>query len=156
MLVMATCLASGPCCAARTTSLMTATVFQGLAVAQVTGLGFGGILPGASGTVVLAPDGSRQASDGITLVGAGPSPCAAEFSVSGQQGASYYIVLPDSLDISDGRQSLTVGEFTSSPKSSGLLAAGAGTVKVGATLHIIGDQAPGAYEAEFDVVLSYN
>lgn len=156
LLMMALGLATATCFAARATAMITATIRPGFAVCSAQGLRFGAISSGSVGTVAVSTAGFRTASRGVRLVESEAVTSSAECVVSGGLGAGYYVILPESVTVSDGSHSMTVADFRSSPRASGAVAGGTGRLKVGATLRVKGNEAPGAYEGSFDIVLSYN
>jgi hypothetical protein len=122
---------------------------------------FGNVAVNASsGTVVLAADGSRTATGGVTLPGTSGTVTAASFDVAGEGAYTYSITLPSSVTITrnSGTETMTVDAFTSSPSSTGTLTAGAQTLTVGATLNVGASQVPGTYVSgtAFTVTVSYN
>jgi hypothetical protein len=154
--VVAIVIAAAPGFAARGTALASATICPGVAVSRVSNLDFGAIPSGAVGTVVVTTAGSRTASGGIALEGLGAPPSAAEFAVSGREGMSYAITLPERVAVSDGRHSLTVEQFTASREATDLPGSGSEVLKIGATLRVEADQGPGQYRGSFEVTVSYN
>jgi hypothetical protein len=78
------------------------------------------------------------------------------FAITGEGTNTYAITLPASTTISYDVNDMTVDSFVSSPDATGTLAAGADTLRVGATLHSTGSQVPGSYTGTFDVTVVYN
>lgn len=149
-------LAAAPAAYAATASATaTATVYVALTITKTADLNFGGLLPGAAaGTVTVNPDGTRTAA-GVTLVG-GSTFGAATFTLSGQPNATYTIALPSSITITADGSTMTVDTFTSNPSGTGQLdTGGSATLRVGATLNVGANQAPGTYAGTFDVTVDY-
>ena len=122
------------------------------------GLLFGDISAGStSGTVILTPAGTRNATGGVTI-NSETSGNPATFDVQGTPNASFSISLPVSIILSDAAShTMTVDNFTSSPTPSGVLdASGKQTLFVGATLNVSANQAFGAYSGQMSVTVDYN
>jgi len=132
-----------------------------LSVTMVSDLGFGALVPNSGGTVVITPLGERRATGGVQPLACSSSlPSAAVFTVTGDTGATYSIMLPadGTVSLSDGHNhTMSVDTFTPLPSPPGQLSSGGTqTVKVGATLHVSQGQAVGAYGGSFDVTVAYN
>ena len=133
------------------------TVVEGLSIETEEDLDFGEVVAsGTAGTVVMTPAGRRTATGG-TRLGDHHDASAAVFEVEGERRATVSITLPGSITLESGPNSLTVGEFTSSPGGSTMLnGAGKETIKVGATLHVGAHQAPGHYVGSLNVTVVYD
>jgi hypothetical protein len=154
-------LAGRPATAVQNSGTATATsnarVITAISITKLVDLRFGDIVPGAAiGTVRMTPAGVRTSTGGTTLGnGAGSSP--ASFQVSGQANATFAIVLPVSVNVSNGVQTMVVNTWRSTPNSpANLQAAGTRTLSVGATCRVGANQAAGTYTANFNVTVSYN
>ena len=130
-------------------------LLPGIAAAQISvvknaDLGFGNLGASASaGTAIVDPlTGVMSVTGGVVNLGGAPS--AASFTVTAPTpgNKSYTIVLPASAVLAGpGAATMTVDTFTSNPPCC------AGTVnntrtevvRVGATLHVAANQAPGNY-----------
>lgn len=138
-----------------------ARVLTPIAIAKLTDLNFGSLVAGATaGTVVLAPSTTapaRTPSGGVTLANSAFS--AASFSVTGEPSMTYTITLPAGAipitHTTNNTLSMTVNNFTSTPASGTLSAAGAQQVDVGATLNVAANQASGLYSGTFNVSVAY-
>jgi hypothetical protein len=127
-----------------------------IAIGEVRNLDFGEVIAGDTpGTVVMSPAGARSFTGGVALgdpVSAGP----ATFSVTGDPGAGYSILLPGPLELHNGPHRMTLDPFTSDPDGLGLLnGSGIQTLKVGATLNVGANQTPGMYTRVFHVTVAY-
>jgi len=115
---------------------------------------------GTGGTVVLAPDGSRTRTAGVTLPAfATGTVTAASFTVNGQGTNTYAITLPSSaVTLTSGANTMTATTFTSTPSGTGALTAGTQTLTVGATLNVAAAQPAGTYVTgtPFSVTVNYN
>jgi hypothetical protein len=129
---------------------------QAITIDRNSPLGFGSLVSTTTGSVTVSPDGGRWASGGTTMgSSAGASP--ASFSVSGEPGLVFAVILPSSATLSSDTSSMTIDAFTSSPDGTGVLdASGQREVRVGATLHVVGQQPAGAYSGTFGVTVAYN
>lgn len=147
---------------ATATATATATVVTAISIAKVTDMNFGNISvqAGTGGTVVLAPDGTRSRTSGVTLPASAGTVTAATFTVSGLASYTYAITLPTTVVLthSAGVETMTASAFTSTPSATGTLASGGTeTVAVGATLTVAAAQLPGVYvSGNFDVTVNYN
>jgi hypothetical protein len=146
---------------ATASSSATATIVTPISITKTVDMNFGNVAvqttPG--GTVVLAPDGSRTKTGGVTLPNTAGTVTAASFNVAGQGVYTYAITLPSSaLTITSGANTMTVTTFTSTPSGTGTLTAGAQVLNVGATLNVAAAQPAGVYTSAtpFDVTVNYN
>jgi len=135
-----------------------ARIIAPLEIFKMADLKFGNIAAGPSaGTVVIATDDARTKSGGVTLVEAGNVSNAASFDIVGYPEATFTIDIPGSIMIYSGSDEMVVDEFESSLGSlSTLDALGESNLKVGATLNVEPNQAPGLYTGSFDVTVAYN
>jgi hypothetical protein len=132
-----------------------AKVIQPIAIAKTADLNFGAIITGAAGSVTVSPGGVETAT-GATVVNPNPNVSAAQFTVTGEPSTAYLIVLPGSVTISNGSQTMTVDNFSSTPTPAGLLSAtGSQSLAVGAKLTVGANQAVGNYTGTFSVSVAY-
>lgn len=144
------------------TSNVTATIITPIGITRTAHMNFGSaaVLAGSGGTLVLATDGTRSVTGGVTAVTSGAGTAAA-FNVTGANNATYSITLTGTpVTVDDGAtHQMTVNTFVTSPTPTGTLSAlGAQTLLVGATLNVAAAQAPGVYTqlAPFTVTVNYN
>ena len=127
-------------------------------IGAVANLSFGSFLAGSGGTVVVSPVGVRTQTGSVFLLGQGPGG-AAQLNVVGTANATYSITLPDNntVTLSDGNgHAMTVNSFISSPPATGTLSAGGSqSIRIGATLIVGANQAPGGYSGAFSVIVNY-
>jgi len=131
---------------------------QDLMINNTQGLIFGSFAAGSGGTVTVSSNNVRSASGDVFLFPLGQV-SAASFTLSGSPNASYTIELPANnfVKLTAPGGEMVVTDFTSSPSITGQLnGAGSQNLTVGATLIVEGNQAPGAYEGSFSVVVNYN
>jgi hypothetical protein len=143
------------------TATATATVITPIAISKNTDMNFGNVAVQAAnaGTVVLAPDGTRTRTAGVTLPAVAGTVTAATFTVTGSGTSTYSITLPTSVTLThtNGVESMTATSFTSTPSGTGALVAGTQDIAVGATLNVTGGQLAGVYTStNFDVTVNYN
>src|SRR5262249_54777195 len=103
---------------------ISAAIVTPIAIAKTVDLNFGNMASGnSSGTLVMAPNGTRSASGGVTLPASAGGPTVASFSVTGQSNYTYSITLPSSAStINDGSShTMTVDTWTSNPSTTGTL-----------------------------------
>lgn len=144
---------------ATATANASATIVTPISITKNTDMNFGNVATnGTVGTVVLAPDGGRTSTGGVTLPATAGTVTAASFAVAGSGSYTYAITLPVSVVISNGANVMTVNTFTSSPATTGTLTAGAQTLTIGATLNLIASQVAGTYTSAtpFSVTVNYN
>jgi hypothetical protein len=140
-----------------------ATIITPITITKTVDLDFGNVAVSAtSGTVTMAPAGTRTPNGGVTLPAVAGTPAAAAFDVTGEASYTYAITLPSApLTITSGSNTMTVDQFTSNPSATGTLSAGTPgteTINVGATLNVGASQAAGVYISltPFDVTVNYN
>ncbi|MEC3966257.1 DUF4402 domain-containing protein [Flagellimonas halotolerans] len=141
------------------TATATATVVAPIAITKSADMNFGNVAVSAStsGTVVLAPGGTRTVTGGATIPATTGTVNAAAFNITGEAGYTYSITLPSSITLNDGGvNTMTVDTFTSTPSGTGTLTAGAETVNVGATLNLAAAQASGTYSNTSDLTVTVN
>lgn len=156
--------ATGAFAQATATATATATIVTPISITKSVDMNFGNVAVSAStaGTVVLATDGTRTSTGGVTLPTTAGTVTAASFAVAGQGNYTYAITLPSSaLTITSGSNTMTVNTFVSNPSagSGGTLSAGGTqTLLVGATLNVAAAQPAGVYVSgtPFSVTVNYN
>ena len=143
-----------------------AIVLRPLSFFKVNDLDFGDIIASNSaGTVRIAPDGSRSASGGVTLAGAGGEP--ARFAGLGSYNRQVNISLSsNSIWITGPGQRMRVRDFEIGSTPTAPLSTnptrfriatplGNYNFPVGATLYVNANQAPGEYSGTFTITLNY-
>lgn len=135
-----------------------ATIIAPITITAGVDLSFGDIIKGL-GTVAVATDGSRTI--GATMLAGSQlgTITAATFVVTGEEGYTYNISLPDDVTAELTlltADPMTVTDFVSSPATSSTLTAGDNTILVGATLNVAETQLAGDYTGSFDVTVNYN
>lgn len=146
--------ASGPMAAA---ALLGAAVsLSGQTVSNSSDIAFGKIASGSvAGTVTVTPLGTRVASGGVMLVASTFG--AARFTITGDPGRSFAILLPDGGSLAGAGRQLTLDGFQSLPAGTGVLdGSGSRDVYVGATLHLDAGTQKGMYSGSFDITVIYN
>lgn len=139
-----------------------ATIVTPIAISKTVDMNFGNVAVQSttSGTVVLAPTGSRSRTDGVTLPATNGTVSAAAFTVTGAVGYSYVVTLPESVIVVSGENDMTVDNFTSSlgVSNTGTITGGSVTLSVGATLNVDAAQPAGLYSSasNFNVTVNYN
>ncbi|MEX6690009.1 DUF4402 domain-containing protein [Danxiaibacter flavus] len=138
----------------------TATIVTPISITKNVDVSFGNIAVGASGgTVILATDGTRSTTGGVTLPTTTGTVTAADFTVTGTDTYTFSITLPTTpvtLTRASGTETMDATAFTSTPSGSGTLSSGTKDVKVGATLTVAASQAAGVYTSgDFDVTVNY-
>jgi hypothetical protein len=151
---------------ATASATVTATIIEPIAIVNAVDMNFGNIAvqaggAGSSGTVVLAPAGTRTGSAGVTLPSTTGTFTAASFNIGGASAYTYVITIPSTgyiITKATTLETMTVSAFTSTPSSTGILTGGAETLNIGATLNVAAGQAPGVYSntTGFDITVNYN
>ncbi|MFQ3181564.1 MAG: hypothetical protein ACI9Z4_001162 [Polaribacter sp.] len=151
---------------AAATATATATIIAPIAITNALDMNFGNLAvqaggTGTSGTVVIAPAGTRTRTAGVTLPSTTGTFTAASFTIGGASGYTYVITIPSTGYIvtkATTLETMTVSAFTSSPSSTGILKGGSETLNIGATLNVAAGQVPGVYTnaTGFDVTVNYN
>jgi len=130
-----------------------------ITIGNTRSLSFGSFVAGTGGTVTLSPQGQRSITGSVTALPSA-SGHSAEFTVSGDQDATYFIDLPsDSSVILTGPGSdMRLTSFTSEPSGAGgqLGPGGAQVLSVGASLQVGSGQVSGDYSGSFSVIVNYN
>jgi len=144
------------------TATATATIITPIAITNALDMNFGNLTvqAEASGTVVIAPAGTRTRTAGVNLPSTTDTFTAASFIIEGASEYAYIITIPSTgyiLTNATTLETMTVSAFTSSPSSTGILD-GSETLNIGATLNVAAEQAPGVYTnaTGFDVTVNYN
>jgi hypothetical protein len=151
---------------ATASATVSATIIAPIAIVNAVDMNFGNIAvqaggAGSSGTVVIAPAGTRTRTAGVTLPSTTGTFTAASFIIGGASEYTYVITIPSTgyiITKATTLETMTVNTFTSSPSSTGSLAGGSETLNIGATLNVAADQVPGVYTnaSGFDVTVNYN
>lgn len=128
-----------------------------IALSNTASMNFGNVVASAAGGTVVLATNAGLTPTGVTLL-SGVTATAAEFTVTGDAGFTYYVTLPGNTDVvlaKSGATSMALTDFTEN--STGALTGGTETFQVGATLHVGAAQTAGAYVSTgFDVTVTYN
>ena len=144
------------------TANTSATIVTPIAISKNVDLVFGNVAvsPTNPGTVIMATDGSRTKTGGVTLPATTGTVSAAKFTVTGAAGYTFTITLPNSpITLTDsGSNTMTVGTFVSDPSESSTLTGGTATINVGGILNVGAAQAAGIYSnaTGLTVTVNYN
>jgi hypothetical protein len=143
------------------TATATGTIVTPIAITNAGDMNFGNVaVSAASGTVILAPAGTRTITGGVTLPAVPGTVTSAQFNITGTGSYTYAITLPSTATtVTSGSNTMLVNTFTSVPAVTGVLdASGKQTLSVGATLNVSAAQAAGTYVSgtPFDVTVNYN
>lgn len=138
-----------------------ATLVRTLSVTSTTGLSFGTLSPGiTSGTVVVAPDGSRSATGGVTLTSANVGSAGA-VNLTGSASLAYTVSMPSSVTLTaagGGGQTMTLSSLvTNLTGGAGTLSnTGSGSFNIGGTLAVSANQTVASYAGVVPVTVSWN
>lgn len=142
-------------------SILAPTVWaqSDIAITDTQALSFGSFVADSGGSVTVSTNGNRNAGGSVVLIPSSQG-TAAEFTVSGDPGATYTIQLPgnDFVSLTGPGVDMFVNDFTSNPSGAGgeLGAGGSQVLSVGGTLNVGSDQTPGSYSGGFSVTVNYN
>lgn len=136
------------------TANATATIVTPIAITKDVDLNFGNLaVSTAAGTAVVAPNGNRTATLGVTLMPGG-TVSAASFTISGIADASYAVTLPTTLNIVNGANTMVVDNFTSD--YAGTITGGSVVLNVGATVNVNINQPAAVYTNTTDLTVTVN
>ena len=148
---------------ATTTAATDAKVIAPITISKTVDMNFGNLVSTvAGGAIVLPTTGARSGDAAILLGTQNGTVTAASFTVTGETAFTYAITLPTgtfNVSNSDATPAtMAVGTFVSSPNATGTLTAGTETLKVGATITLLANQASGVYTntADLAVTVYYN
>jgi hypothetical protein len=132
------------------------TVIQPIAIARAADLNFGRITIGGAGTVVISSGGTRTQTGSITLL-TGGSEAPGLFNITGRATSTYAVTIPNSVTLKKSgapTEVITADTFTNNAVA---LTGTADQLKVGATIHLVGNETVGAYASDlFAVTVAYN
>ena len=141
-------------------------IVETLVLTETTQLNFGTMSrPVGAVNVVVSTTGVRSTSGAgtITLLTQAPTAQNAEFHVVGSPTSTYEILLPNDgvVTISNGTDDIHVNGFNALTSMGAgingtLNSSGLDDFKVGATLVLIDNQAPGSYVGSYEVTVNYN
>ena len=134
------------------------TIIEPIGITTTSNMNFANVDAKTGGAVILTPESNRITSGGVELKEA-TGVSAASFEITGEQGFSFSLSLPESEYIlTNGSEDIIIKDFTSSLASSGNLGSAAKIVRVGATLDVNPNQAPGIYTSAgpMNVTVNYN
>lgn len=140
-------------------SLLACGAHAKLAVTTTGTLAFGRFAAGSGGTIRVDVNGARSRSGGVVLL-ASPSSAASFTMVDRNPTSATDIVIlslpPDgSVSLTAGVHSMALTGFVSDRPSGGVLGSGNQIVRVGATLQVGANQAPGNYSGSFPIIVEY-
>ncbi len=123
---------------------------------SVLGLEFGTLAGDATmaGTATIDPaTNAKTVSGGVSDVGGVHR--RASFLVTGDPNVAFTVILPSSVTVTSGANSMTLNGFSSSPSGVGTLnGLGFRILYVGATLQVGANQPAGTYSGAFTVVVN--
>ncbi|MEG9326716.1 DUF4402 domain-containing protein [Salinimicrobium catena] len=134
------------------------TIIEPIGITNTAEMNFAALDAKSGGSVILTPDNDRLASGGVELAD-GTNVSAASFRVTGQQGFSFAISLPQGeYHLTNGSQNIILKDFTTNLDGSGNFSGGTAEFRVGATVEIEPGQQPGTYNSigELPVTVHYN
>jgi hypothetical protein len=148
---------SAPSIAVSAVTTINVTVTRYLSITNTSTLEFGSVAASATaGTVIVAIDGTRFATGGVTINDAG-SYTPAKFIIEGKPNANFYIQLPDRVELRDGYGNIiSVTGFRTNIQSGALSADGVLEIKIGGQINLDPNQSTGDYSGSMVVELNYS
>lgn len=134
------------------------TIIEPIGITTTSNMIFANVDAKTGGAVILSPDNIRTTSGGVELKEA-TGVSAASFEVTGEQGFTFSLSLPENeYVLSNGYEDIIIKDFTSSLAASGNIENGSQIVRVGATIDVNSNQAPGIYTSAgpLNVTVNYN
>lgn len=137
-----------------------ATLVRTLAATPTSGLSFGTLSPtAAAGTVVIAADGARSSTGGVTLLSTNAG-SAGGVSLSGTPSLAFTVTMPSTVTLTAANSSaaMTIGSLTTnlSGGNGALNAAGTGSFSIGGTLAVAANQEVASYSGVLPVTITWN
>jgi Mat/Ecp fimbriae major subunit len=161
-LITAAMLLAGSAASAQTSVTLagqtaTATVLQGLTLTNTAALNFGRIVNAVTaGTAIMSTGGVVSVTGGVTAAPAG-GPSTGNFTVTGTTGNAINITLPGApITLTSGANTMTVTAFTNSAGANPVAFTSPLAFRIGGTLNVGANQAPGAYTGTYSVTVAYN
>ncbi|WP_321438016.1 DUF4402 domain-containing protein [uncultured Bacteroides sp.] len=141
-----------------------ANIVTPLTLVETQSLHFGTMsaLTATGGTCVLATDGTRTSTSGVSLSTANPASHCASYNVSGAPAVGYSITLPASFTVSNGTKTMSIAPVAKAASASAngttgtLDGTGKDVISVGGTLTVDAGQETGLYQGNFNVTVAYN
>ena len=132
-----------------------ANVTNGIAVVKTKDLDFATIIPaGAAGTVIVSPANARTFTGPLTFGNGLISNASVNVThPGGTFGSTYNVVLPASININNGPNSMVVDTFTWTYAWVSFIPILV-RVDVGATLHVGAAQPVGTYSGTFSITIT--
>lgn len=128
-----------------------------ITISLAQNLEFGSLAGDATspGTAIIDPaSGAKSVTGGVADFGGINT--AASFDITGDKNVPFTIILPGTVTLTSGGNTMSLGTFTSSPAAASLLDnTGKATIGVGGTLQVGVSQAAGAYTGVFTVTVNY-
>ena len=140
-----------------------AEVVEVITATETSQLNFGRFSPGSQGgEIIITPDGNISTTG--TVVMSGGVHNAATFNITGEDGATFSVTLPDgpvTLNHINDAKTMVVDTWVSDPSQGmwiDLSDHGSKVVKVGATLEvgIRNDNPVGLYSGSYSITFAYN
>jgi len=131
-------------------------VIAPITIARAADLNFGRITIAGAGTVVVSSVGTRTQTGSITLL-TGGSEAPGLFNITGRATSTYAVTVPSSVTLKksgSATETITADTFTNNAVA---ITGSSDQLKVGATLHLVGNETVGAYASDlFAVTVAYN
>ncbi len=134
-----------------------AVIQQAITAEEDVPMFFGNIIPDktSTGTAIISPAGAVSNGEGAAMTFSG-SPAAGLFAITAAPSTAMNITFGNGTLTSDVN-SMTLDTFTmdSTPASNTTDASGNLALRVGASLHVGANQAPGTYNGTYTVMVNY-
>jgi hypothetical protein len=128
-------------------------------ISNTGNLAFGRFAAGSGGTITVSHTGVRTRTGAVVLLASPVAPASFVIGDNNQGNSNKVVILTlpanGSVSLAAGPDRMALSNFTTSFQNNGLLAPGAHTVTVGATLTVQPNQRPANYSGSFPVILEF-
>ena len=142
--------------ATNATAEASATMLTPLKLVKTQDLNFGKIASSnEQGTAVLTTESVISRTGGVAILD-GITPTAAQFTVTGEEGQTYSMSAPASIELTSGSTNLTLALVYDKEKTGNTLASGTSVISVGGTLTVPANTVAGEYKNESGLKITVN
>lgn len=116
---------------------------------------FGTLVVNGAGTATITPSGLLTTTGGVTSAGGFPQ--AAVVQLNSHPNQDYALMLPASVTLTNSTgATMVLRSFAFDPGATGRMRNGKKDISIGGTLQVSSNQAGGAYQGSFDIIVTYN
>jgi len=133
------------------------TVVRFMSIVNISSLDFGVVSVGSTaGSVVISNDGLRFSTGGVDISPSDPA-SPAKFIAAGSPNSSYFVYLPQSVQLVDQNgNTILLNQLQASSLSGQLDANGNLDLSVGGQINLDANQSPGNYSGTLVIELDYS